>query len=31
MMKQVRAYVAEKLRELDGVVALRRTTEGTAP
>jgi len=31
MMKQVRAQVAEKLREMDGVVALRRTTEGTAP
>jgi len=31
MIKDIRAHVAEKLKELDGVVALRRTTEGTAP
>ena len=31
MIDQVRARVAEKLKELDGVVALRRTTAGTAP
>ena len=31
MIEQVRAYVADRLEELDGVVALRRTSEGTAP
>jgi hypothetical protein len=31
MIKDIRAHVAEKLKELDGVVALRRTAEGTAP
>jgi formate dehydrogenase subunit beta len=31
MIDQVRDHVAEKLGELDGVVALRRTAEGTAP
>jgi formate dehydrogenase subunit beta len=31
MIEQVRAHVADKLEELDGVVALRRTSEGTAP
>ena len=31
MIKDIRAHVAEKLKELDGIVALRRTTEGTAP
>jgi ferredoxin len=30
-MKQVRAHVAEKLQELDGVVGLRQTRAGTAP
>ncbi len=30
-IEALRARVAEKLMELDGVVALRRTTEGTAP
>ena len=30
-IEQVRARVAEKLPELDGVVALRRTAEGVAP
>jgi formate dehydrogenase subunit beta len=31
IVAEVRAHVAEKLPELDGVVALRRTSEGTAP
>jgi ferredoxin len=31
LMEAVRAHVAAKLPELDGVVALRRTSEGTAP
>jgi len=31
MIEQVRAHVADKLEELDGVVALRQTSEGTAP
>ena len=31
VVEAVRAHVAEKLGELDGVVALRRTAEGTAP
>ena len=31
MVEDVRARVAEKLKELDGVVALRQTSEGTAP
>lgn len=31
MIEDVRAHVADKLQELDGVVALRRTAEGTAP
>jgi ferredoxin len=31
MIKELRTHVAGKLKELDGVVALRRTTEGTAP
>jgi ferredoxin len=31
MVEEIRAHVAEKLGELDGVVALRRTAEGTAP
>ncbi len=31
MIDQVRSHVAEKLEELDGVVALRRTSAGTAP
>ncbi|MDY7080197.1 MAG: 4Fe-4S ferredoxin [Chloroflexota bacterium] len=30
-LEELRAHVAEKLQELDGVVALRRTVEGTAP
>ena len=30
-LEKIRAHVAEKLQELDGVVALRRTTGGTAP
>ena len=30
-MDEVRAHVAERLQQLDGVVALRRTAEGTAP
>jgi coenzyme F420-reducing hydrogenase beta subunit len=30
-IEEVRARVAEKLEELDGVVGLRQTTEGTAP
>jgi formate dehydrogenase subunit beta len=31
VVEEVRAHVAERLGELDGVVALRRTAEGTAP
>jgi formate dehydrogenase subunit beta len=31
MIEQVRAQVTEKLVELDGVIGLRRTAEGTAP
>lgn len=31
LIEEIRAHVAEKLKELDGVVALRRTAEGTAP
>ena len=31
LLEEIRTHVAEKLRGLDGVVALRRTTEGTAP
>jgi formate dehydrogenase subunit beta len=31
MIEDIRAHVAERLQELDGVIALRRTTEGTAP
>jgi len=31
MMEELRAHVADKLKELDGVIGLRRTTEGTAP
>jgi formate dehydrogenase subunit beta len=31
MIEEVRKRVVEKLKELDGVVALRRTSEGTAP
>ena len=31
MIEEIRIQVAEKLRELDGVVALRRTAQGTAP
>jgi ferredoxin len=31
MIDQVRAHVADKLKELDGIVALRRTNAGTAP
>ena len=30
-IEELRAHVADRLQELDGVVALRRTTEGTAP
>jgi formate dehydrogenase subunit beta len=30
-IKELRAHVAERLKELDGVVALRRTAAGTAP
>jgi ferredoxin len=30
-IKELRAHVAENLEKLDGVVALRRTAEGTAP
>ena len=30
-IEELRAHVAEKLKELDGVVGLRRTAEGTAP
>jgi ferredoxin len=31
LLEEIRAHVAKKLGELDGVVALRRTTQGTAP
>lgn len=31
LMEELRAHVAEKLEELDGVLALRRTEIGTAP
>jgi formate dehydrogenase subunit beta len=31
IVEEIRARVAEKLQNLDGIVALRRTTEGTAP
>jgi formate dehydrogenase subunit beta len=31
LLEKVRAHVAKKVGELDGVVALRRTIEGTAP
>ena len=31
MMEELVAHVADKLQELDGVVALRQTAEGTAP
>jgi formate dehydrogenase subunit beta len=31
VVEQIRARVAEKLQNLEGIVALRRTTEGTAP
>ncbi|MGD9145261.1 MAG: 4Fe-4S ferredoxin [Anaerolineae bacterium] len=31
MIDQVRAHVAESLKDLDGVLALRRTSAGTAP
>jgi formate dehydrogenase subunit beta len=31
MIEEVRAHMAEKLGELDGVVGLRRTVEGAAP
>jgi len=31
MIEEIRAHVAEKLQELDGVVGLRQTAEGTAP
>ena len=31
VLEQIRSHVAEKLPQLDGIVALRRTTEGTAP
>jgi len=30
-MRELRAHVAERLRELDGLVGLRRSAEGTAP
>ena len=30
-LEELRAHVADKLEELDGVVALRQTTDGTAP
>ena len=30
-IQELRAHVADKLEELDGVVALRRTDVGTAP
>ncbi|MEA3341586.1 MAG: hypothetical protein U9R15_16610 [Chloroflexota bacterium] len=31
MIEELRAHVADKLGELDGVIALRQTAEGTAP
>jgi formate dehydrogenase subunit beta len=31
IVEEIRAHVAERLQNLDGVIALRRTTEGTAP
>ena len=31
MIDEVRAYVEQKIKALDGVVGLRQTTEGTAP
>lgn len=31
LMEELRAHVAEKLKELDGVLALRKTEVGTAP
>ena len=31
MIEELRAHVAEKLKELDGVIGLRRTAVGTAP
>ena len=31
LMEELRAHVAEKLQELDGVIGLRQTPEGTAP
>jgi ferredoxin len=31
VIKELRAHVAKRLKELDGVVALRRTSAGTAP
>lgn len=31
MIDQIRAHVAEKLQELDGIIALRQTSAGTAP
>jgi formate dehydrogenase subunit beta len=31
LMEELRAHVADKLKELDGVVGLRRTAEGSAP
>ncbi len=31
ILEAIRAHVAEKLPELDGVIGLRRVTEGTAP
>jgi formate dehydrogenase subunit beta len=31
LIEEIRSRAVEKLRELDGIVALRRTTEGTAP
>ncbi|RLC85377.1 MAG: hypothetical protein DRJ03_11805, partial [Chloroflexi bacterium] len=30
-MEELAAHVADKLRELDGVIASRQTAEGTAP
>lgn len=31
MIEEIRAHVAERIEDLDGVIALRRTTEGVAP
>jgi ferredoxin len=31
LLEEIRAHVAKKLGDLDGIVALRRTVEGTAP